>query len=155
VIEVGQEAPDFTLRDTENDEVTLSSFRGRRNVVLVFYPLAFSPTCTRQLTAMGAREAEYAGAGAQIVGVSVDSRWAQRAFAVSLGLRDTILLADFEPKGAVARAYDVYLDERGFSARASFVIDGSGIVRSAVTVPSSETPDEDEYFATLATCQID
>jgi mycoredoxin-dependent peroxiredoxin len=155
VVEVGQEAPDFTLRDAENQEVTLSSFRGRRNVVLVFYPLAFSPTCTRQLSAIGGREAEYAGSDAQVIGVSVDSRWAQRAFAESLGLSDTILLADFEPKGAVARAYGVYQDDRGFSARATFVIDSAGIVRSAVTVGGSDIPDEDEYFATLATCQID
>jgi peroxiredoxin len=149
VVEVGQEAPDFTLRDGENQEVTLSSFRGRRNVVLVFYPLAFSPTCTRQLTAIGGREAEYAGADAQVIGVSVDSRWAQRAFAESLGLSDTILLADFEPKGAVSRLYGAYRDEDGTTERALFVIDGGGIIRWSYCSPIDVNPGADGILSAL------
>jgi mycoredoxin-dependent peroxiredoxin len=152
-IEVGREAPDFTLRDAGNDEVTLSSFRGRRNVVLVFYPLAFSSTCTRQLTEIGEHEARYAGDEAQVIGVSVDSRYVQGRFARELGLRDTILLADFEPKGAVSRSYGVYAEARGHSGRATFVIDKAGIVR-AVSLPESpgEFPDEEGYFAALSAC---
>ena len=80
-IEVGQEAPDFTLKDTENRDVTLSSFRGDKNVVLVFYPFAFSSVCTRQLTEIGEHEGRYAEGDAQVIGVSVDSRYAQRRFA--------------------------------------------------------------------------
>jgi peroxiredoxin (alkyl hydroperoxide reductase subunit C) len=154
-IEVGQEAPDFTLKDPANEDVALSAFRGSKNVVLVFYPLAFSSVCTRQLTEIGEHEARYAGDGAQVVALSVDSRYVQRRFGQELGLRDTILLADFEPKGAVSRAYGVYLDERGYSGRASFVIDRAGVVRSAqVTDVPSEVPDEEEYFRALAACNL-
>jgi mycoredoxin-dependent peroxiredoxin len=154
-IEVGQEAPDFTLKNPANEDVALSSFRGRKNVVLVFYPLAFSSVCTRQLTQIGEHEARYAGEDAQVVGVSVDSRYVQGRFGGELGLRDTILLADFEPKGAVSRAYGVYLDERGYSGRATFVIDRSGVVRSAsVSDALSEIPDEDDSFRALAVCNL-
>jgi peroxiredoxin len=152
-IEVGQEAPDFTLKDGRGEEVALSSFRGDKNVVLVFYPLAFSSVCTRQLTEIGAHEERYAGENAQVVGVSVDSRYVQRRFGEELGLRDTILLADFEPKGAVARAYGVYLDTPGFSGRASFVIDTAGVVRgAALTDTPAEIPSEEDYFAALSVC---
>ena len=155
-IEVDQEAPDFTLKDAANEDVALSSFRGRKNVVLVFYPLAFSSVCTRQLTEIGGHEARYADEDAQVVGVSVDSRYVQGRFAQELGLRDTILLADFEPKGAVSRAYGVYLGERGYSGRASFVIDKAGLVRSAsITDAPSEIPDEEDYFRALAVCNVE
>ena len=152
-IEVGQEAPDFTLKSASGEKITLSSFRGRKNVVLAFYPLAFSTTCTTQFTRFSEGEARYAGEGAQVIGISVDSRYAQAAWAESLGLDDTILLADFEPKGEVSRLYGVYLDRPGFSNRASFVIDKSGIVRSA-DVPASpvEIPSEDAYFEALSAC---
>ena len=154
-IEVGQEAPDFTLKDAGNEDVALSSFRGRKNVVLVFYPLAFSSNCTRQLTDIGEHEARYADDEAQVIGVSVDSRYVQGRFARDLGLRDTILLADFEPKGAVSRRYGVYLDERGYSGRATFVVDRAGVVRSAsLTDTPSEIPDEEEYFRALAVCNL-
>ncbi|HEX2503286.1 MAG TPA: redoxin domain-containing protein [Miltoncostaeaceae bacterium] len=152
-IEVGQEAPDFTLKDTENRDVTLSSFRGDKNVVLVFYPFAFSSVCTRQLTEIGEHEGRYAEGDAQVIGVSVDSRYAQRRFAEELGLRDAILLADFEPKGAVSRSYGVFLEELGFSGRATFVIDKAGVVRGvSLTDTPAEMPDEAEYFQALATC---
>jgi peroxiredoxin (alkyl hydroperoxide reductase subunit C) len=88
-IEVGQEAPDFSLKNPANEEVALSSFRGRKNAVLVFSPLAFSSVCTRQLTQIGEHEARYAGEDAQVVGVSVDSRYVQGRFARELGLRPT------------------------------------------------------------------
>jgi mycoredoxin-dependent peroxiredoxin len=153
-IEVGQEAPDFTLKNAQNEDVTLSSFRGDKNVVLVFYPLAFSSVCTRQLSQIGEHESRYAGDDAQVIGVSVDSRYVQRRFAEDLGLKDTILLADFEPKGAVSRSYGVYLDGPGTSGRATFVIDKGGVVRSAsLTDTTAEMPDEEEYFRALAACE--
>lgn len=152
-IEPGQEAPDFTLKNPDNEDVTLSSFRGRKNVVLVFYPLAFSGTCTTQFTQIGESAGRYAEGDAQVVAVSVDSRWSAGRFAQELGLTDVLMLADFEPKGAVSRAYGVYRAENGFSGRATFVIDKAGIVRSAsLTDVPSEVPDEEEYFAALATC---
>jgi peroxiredoxin (alkyl hydroperoxide reductase subunit C) len=152
-VDVGQEAPDFTLKNAENEDVSLSSFRGDKNVVLVFYPLAFSSVCTRQLTQVGEHEARYAESDAQVIGVSVDSRHAQRRFAEDLGLGDTILLADFEPKGAVSRSYGVYLEGPGFSGRATFVIDKAGVVRGvSLTDTPAELPDEEDYFRALAAC---
>jgi mycoredoxin-dependent peroxiredoxin len=154
-IEAGREAPDFTLRNPAKEDVTLSSFRGRSNVVLVFFPAAFSGVCTRQLTGIGAHEARYAGEDAQVIGVSVDNPHSLGAFAESLGLRDTILLGDFEPKGEVARRYGVYLPDFGVAGRATFVIDKAGVVRSvALTDNPGQMPDEAEYFAALATCNL-
>lgn len=154
-VAVGQEAPDFTLKNQEGKGVSLSSFRGEKNVVLLFYPAAFSGVCTTQLTRLGGREAQFAGEDAQLVGISVDNHYSQKAFAESLGLGDTLLLADFHPKAAVAKAYDVYMDGPGFSGRATFVIDKQGIVQSAVVadVPSDDI-DEEQYLATLATCNL-
>ena len=122
-VEVGQRAPDFTLKSGDNDDVSLGDFRGKRNVVLVFYPAAFSGFCTDQLTAIAANEGRYVSEDAQIIGVLVDNRNSNRAFAEQLGLTDAILLSDFEPKGAVAREYGVYLDGPGLAGRATFVID--------------------------------
>jgi peroxiredoxin len=154
-VEKGQEAPDFTLKNPANEDVTLSSFRGRKNVVLVFYPLAFSGVCTRQLTQINQHGDRYSESDAQVLGVSVDSRYAQGAFARELGLTDAVLLADFEPKGAVSRAYGIYRDDRGYSGRATFVIDKQGIVQG-VSLPDApgEMPDEEEYFQTLAVCPV-
>ena len=100
----------------------------------------------------GAHEGRYADEQAQLLGVSVDGFHAQAAFAKSLGLDATLMLADFEPKGAVARSYGVYRDERGHSARATFVIDKQGIVQHAEIPVPDELPDEDAVMAALATC---
>lgn len=151
-IEVGQEAPDFTLKNAENEDVSLSDFRGERSVVLLFYPAAFSGVCTTQLTALSAEESRLAGADAQVLGISVDGRFAQGAFARSLGLEHTVLLADFEPKGEVARRYGVYAEERGTATRSVFVIDRDGIVRHAEVAAPGEIPDPEGYFAALAAC---
>ena len=151
-VEVGQEAPDFMLKNHTGDEVTLSSFRGAKNVVLVSYPLAFSGVCTTQFSEVGPREGRYADERAQVLGVSVDSFHVQAAFARSLGLDATMMLADFEPKGAVARSYGVYRDERGHSARATFVIDTQGIIQHAEIPVPLELPDEGAVMAALATC---
>jgi peroxiredoxin len=153
-VEVGQEAPDFTLKNTAGEQVSLSDFRGR-NVVLLFYPAAFSGVCTKQFTHIGETEARYAGENAQVIGISVDGFNAQRAFAQQLGLTDTILLSDSHPKGATATAYGTYWEKAGISTRAAFVIDKDGVVRSASVLDSpGDMPDEEEYFSTLATCTI-
>ena len=154
-VEVGQEAPDFTLKNPDNEDVTLSSFRGHRNVVLVFYPLAFSEECTSQLTQVRDSSGRYSKSDAQVLGVSVDSRYVQGKFAEELGLTDAVLLADFEPKGMVSQTYGVYRDANGFSGRASFVIDMEGIVRgTTLTDNPGQIPDEEEYFAALAVCSL-
>lgn len=153
-IEVGQEAPDFTLKGPGGDPVTLSSYRGEKNIVLVFFPLAFSGVCTTQLTDIGAHSSQYADADAQVIGISVDSHYANEAFAKSLGLTDALLVGDFHPKGAVAQSYGVYKDAAGISTRASFVIDKQGIVRHADVQEPLNIPDEEAYFAALATCNV-
>jgi peroxiredoxin (alkyl hydroperoxide reductase subunit C) len=151
-VEVGQEAPDFTLMNQSGEPVTLSQFRGDANVVLMFYPLAFSGVCTTQFTNVSAHEGSYAGQRAQLIGISVDSHHAQAAFAKALGLDATLMLADFEPKGAVARSYGVYNDDRGHSRRGTFVIDTNGIVRHVDIPKPLEIPDEDAVMAALNVC---
>lgn len=153
-VEVGHEAPDFTLTNQAGEPVTLSSFRANRNVVVMFYPLAFSGTCTRQFTDISAHEGAYAGQNAQVIGISVDSHYTQAAFAKSLGLDATLMLADFEPKGAVARAYGVYNEERGHAGRGTFVIDTDGVVQRAEVAKPLETPDEDAVMAALNACNV-
>lgn len=152
-VAIGDVAPDFTLKNTLGDDVSLSDFAGKKNVVLVFFPFAFSGVCTDQFTAINANADRYGADDAQVIGISVDSRWSQGAFAERLGLTDTILLADFEPKGATARAYGTYLDELGFSGRATFVIDKQSIVRGVeLTDNPGQMPNEERYFQALATC---
>ena len=152
-IEVGQEAPDFTLPNGNGDKVSLSDFRGQ-NVVLAFFPLAFSGVCTAQFTAIGQAEGQYSESNAQVIGVSVDSHYALAAWSEQVGLSNTVLLADFEPKGDVARTYGTYLD-MGFSNRATFIIDKDGVVRDIqiMGIPT-DSPDVDQYFQTLATCPV-
>jgi peroxiredoxin len=153
-IQIGQQAPDFTLKSPKGEDVTLSSFRERKNVVLVFFPLAFSGVCTKQLTAIAEHEGRYSDDDAQVIGVSVDSRYSQGKFAAEIGLVDTVLLADFHPKGGVSRIYGVYREDLGFSGRASFVIDKAGVVRGvSLTDVPSEIPEEEEYFQALAVCE--
>jgi peroxiredoxin len=154
-VSVGDEAPQFTLAGPDGEPVSLSDFRGRKNVVLVFFPQAFSSICTKQLTDVGSHEAQYAGSDAQVIGISVDSHHTLAAFARSLGLRNTLLLADFNPRGQVAESYGVFLPERGFSTRGSFVIDKEGIIRHADVRIPKEIPDEAAYFASLAACNAD
>ena len=120
LIEPGAPAPDFTLPDQDGNEVSLSDLRGRRTV-LVFYPLDFSPVCTDQLNVYQEVLPEIEGKGAKLYGVSVDSAFAHKAFQTELGIAIP-LLADFNPKGEVARAYGVYIDERGHSQRALVMI---------------------------------
>ena len=151
-IEVGQAAPDFTLRDQDNNEWTLSAHRGR-NVVLVFYPLDFSATCTTELTELASVADRYDAANAEVVGISVDSRHAHAAFKKAAGLRAT-LLADFHPKGAIAQSYGVFLDALGFADRATFVIDRDGILRHMVRTSPAQARSQDEYLQALAACPV-
>ncbi len=120
MIEPGARAPDFTLPDQDGNEVSLANLRGQR-VVLVFYPADFSPICTDQLNVYQEVLGELEAEGARLYGISVDSAFAHKAFQEHLGI--TIpLLADFNPKGEVARRYGVYIAERGHSQRALVMI---------------------------------
>ncbi len=135
MIEAGDRAPDFSLPDHTGQLVSLSDFAGKR-LLIVFFPLAFSPVCNDQLAAYGKIQDDLDQAGVTMVGISVDSAFAHKAFRDQLGV-ETILLADFEPKGEVAKAYGAYLDDWGHSNRSLVLIDGDGIVE---WVHASETP---------------
>ena len=128
--EVGTEAPDFTVRDQNNQEVTLSSFRGERSVLLVFYPFAYSSLCTGELCAVRDDLDDFQNDDVQILAISVDHPFALKSWAENQGF-DFPLLSDFWPHGAIARAYGVFNDTRGMAVRGTFLIDKAGIVRFA------------------------
>ena len=139
MIEAGAKAPDFTLPDHAGREVSLSDFAGRR-LLIAFYPLDFSPTCSNQLTLYREIAPELDEAGVTLVGISVDSAFAHKAFRDKLGIRTT-LLADFEPKGAVASAYGAYIEGAGHSNRSLVLINGEGVVEwSYVTDTPVDVP---------------
>jgi peroxiredoxin len=148
VIGAGRPAPDFTLRDQDGKKVSLADFRGR-TVVLVFYPLDFSPVCTDQLGAYQEVLGELEERGVTLLGISVDSAFTHKAFQEHLGV-SIPLLADFHPKGAVASEYGVYAEERGHSARALVMVDPDGVVTwSHVSSSALEIPGANLIFDAL------
>lgn len=145
---VGAQAPDFALPDPNNQLVRLSDYRGQP-VVLVFYPLDWSPGCSDQLNLYQHEIEEFRRRGAQLLAISVDSIYSHGAWAAVRGL-EFPLLADFHPKGAVARQYQVYRESDGFSERALYVLDGQGIIRYAHVSPQLDhVPDIYELFQAL------
>ena len=148
-LSVGDVAPDFTLKDQNGQDVTLSEFRGQKNVVIVFYPFAFSGICTGELCEIRDNLALFEDADAAVLAVSVDSKFAQRAYAEKEGYGFD-LLADFWPHGAVASAYGVFDAESGMALRGTFIIDAAGIVRYVVVNPRGQARDLAEYRAALA-----
>jgi mycoredoxin-dependent peroxiredoxin len=151
-VEVGSPAPDFTLRDENGQEVTLSSLRGK-NVVLVFYPFAFSSICTKELHDVTGLQDRFGEGNAEVFGVSVDSPFTLKAFRQHEGLTPH-LLSDFEPKGAVAQEYGAYLDGLGFATRATFVIDKDGNVAWTQVNSPGDARDQEEAVAALAACPV-
>ena len=115
-IAVGQTAPDFILKDQSQKEIKLADFAGKRNVVLMFYPLDFSPICTNEHACFVNDLKQFEKLDAQVLGLSVDSVWAHKAFAEKMGISYP-LLADFHPKGAVADKFGMYLSEKGITGR--------------------------------------
>jgi peroxiredoxin (alkyl hydroperoxide reductase subunit C) len=130
VIDVGDVAPDFTLRDQNNEEVTLSSFRGDRAVLLIFYPLAFTGICTGELCAVRDDLSTFQNDDVQVMTISVDSQYVHKIFAEREGYTFP-LLADFWPHGGVAQAYGVFNDEVGFANRGTFLVNKQGMVTFA------------------------
>mgnify|MGYP001823662914 CR=1 FL=1 len=143
----GTRAPDFALPATEGEAVSLNAYRGQP-VVLVFYPADWSPVCGDQLTLYNEVLSLFEEHQARVLAISVDGIWCHRAFAKNRNLRFP-LLADFEPKGAVARAYGVYDAQAGISKRALFVIDGGGIIRWSFVSPSGINPGADGILRAL------
>jgi peroxiredoxin len=143
----GTRAPDFELRSAPDQTVSLAEFRGRP-VILVFYPGDWSPVCSDQLALYQAVLPEFQGFNAQLLGISVDGIWSHQAFARDRNLHFP-LLADFEPKGEVARAYRVYRADDGTSERALYVIDADGIVRWSYVSPVGVNPGADGILRAL------
>ena len=145
---LGERAPEFALPDANGRVVSLADFRGRP-VVLAFYPLDWSPGCSRQLDLYQQELEEFHRRGVEVVGVSVDSVYSHGAWAAVRGLTFP-LLADFNPKGEVARRYHVWREGDGFSERALYVIDEKGVIRYAHVTPKLQhVPDIYELFAAL------
>ena len=149
-IDVGAPAPDFILKDQNNQEVRLSDFHGRKAVLLVFYPLAFSRRCHGELTEIQANLAEYANDTVQVLTLSVDSVYSHKVWAEQEGF-DFPLLADFWPHGAVAEAYGVLNTDTGFANRGTFLVDTAGVVRFAEMNGPGEARDQVGWRAALAT----
>jgi peroxiredoxin (alkyl hydroperoxide reductase subunit C) len=149
MIAAGEPAPDFTLRNQDGEEVSLSDLRGRR-VLLVFYPFDFSPVCTDQLSVYQEVRPDFEEKGVEVVGISVDHPYAHKAFREKLGI-DTTLLADFEPKGEVSRAYGSFVEKGGMSNRTLVLIDPNGVVEWSYESPSlGEAPGANLIFDALA-----
>ncbi len=149
-VESGQTAPDFTLKDQAGTEVTLSSFRGQKNVVLVFYPFTFTGVCEGELCSLRDDLSDFETDGAQVLAVSCDSRHSQRIWAEQQGYNFPVL-SDFWPHGAVAKSYGVFNEDLGCANRATFVIDRKGVVVDTFASPNLGTPREKAaYEAALA-----
>ncbi|GAA3745538.1 peroxiredoxin [Plantactinospora mayteni] len=148
-IDVGAQAPDFVLKDQNNQHVSLADLRGRRAVLLVFYPLAFTGTCQGELAELRDNLHEYQNDDVQVLTVSVDSAYAHKVWADREGY-EFPLLADFWPHGAVARAYGVFNDTAGFADRGTFVIDKAGTVRFAECNGPGEPRDQAGWRKALA-----
>jgi peroxiredoxin len=148
-VEVGRPAPDFTLRDQHNQEVALSSFRGEKNVVLLFYPYAFTRVCHGELCQVRDELPRWENDDVQVLTVSVDTVFAHRVWAEQEGFTFP-LLADFWPHGAVAQAYGVFDEVRGCSTRGTFVIDKKGVVRAIVVNAIPDARDLDALYAAVA-----
>ena len=148
-VEVGQLAPDFTLPNQHGEPVTLSSYRGSKNVVLVFYPWAFTSTCTGELCAISDRIASFDNEHTVTLAISCDSKFSLRNFAEREGYTLS-LLSDFWPHGDAARAYGVFNDKAGVAIRGTFIIDKAGIVRYRVVNAIPEARDPDAYEKALA-----
>lgn len=132
----GDPAPDFTLPSTVGDKVSLSDYRGKKNVVLLFYPLDFSPVCSVENKQCAEMLPTKGADDVQVLGISVDSLWAHKAFAAQNGIAYP-LLADFHPKGEVAEKYSVYLADKGIAARTAFIIGKDGKIKEII---SSDIP---------------
>ncbi len=161
MVQVGDIAPDFSLKATwaekrssvpghdvsrkDHQIVTLSEYRGKKNVVLLFYPLDWSPVCSAEHKKCTLMFPRVLTEKIQVLGISVDSIWSHNAFAQNYGIPYP-LLSDFQPRGAVAERYGVYLSDLGIASRTAFVIDRAGVVRD---VTHANVPDEREIEAIL------
>ena len=149
MIEVGQEAPDFTLANQHGQSVTLSQYRGDKNVVLVFYPWAFTGVCTGELCSIRDRMGDFDNGDTVTLAVSCDAKFSLRVFAEQEGYKFQ-LLADHWPHGAAAQAYGVFVEAKGAAKRGTFIIDKGGVLRWMVVNEIGDARDPDEYEKVLS-----
>ncbi len=149
-VEVGAKAPDFTLNDYNRQPVTLSSFQGEKNVLVVFYPFAFSGICTGELCQVRDELSDYTNANVQILGISVDSPFALKAWADPENYKFP-LLSDFWPHGAVAQQYGVFNEKAGLATRGTFLVDKTGVVRFTEINQPGEARDQSAWKKAIST----
>jgi peroxiredoxin len=148
-VEVGQEAPDFELPNQFGEKVRLSSYRGSKNVVLVFFPKAFTPTCTGELCAIRDENTVFENDDTVVLGISTDTTATLKVFA-EMEKYEFTLLSDFWPHGAVAQEYGAFFEPGGFAMRGTFIIDKDGIVRWSVVNGPGDARRTDDYREALA-----
>lgn len=148
-LSIGTVAPDFELNDQNGNKVSLSSFKGKKNVVLLFIPFAFTGTCTGELCAMRDDLSSFHNENVELLAVSCDSMYSQRIFAEQEGYTFP-MLSDFWPHGAVANSYGIFDEARGCAVRGTFVIDKEGIIRWSVVNGLGDARSNDDYKAALA-----
>lgn len=148
MIGVGEVAPDFTLRDQNREEFTLSARRGDKAVLIVFYPFAFTSVCTGELTRVHTDIDAFQNDDVQVVTISCDSVYSQKIFSMREDFTFP-LLSDYWPHGEVARAYGVFNDAGGFANRGTFLVDREGVVRFAEMNSIGDGRDADEWIAAI------
>jgi peroxiredoxin len=148
-VEVGDLAPDFTLKDQNNQEVTLSQFKGEKSVLVVFYPLAFSGICSSELCSLRDDLPRFSNDDVQLVTISVDSVYSHKVWAQQEGF-EFPLLSDFWPHGGVARAYGVFDENKGLALRGTFLVDTEGVIRYKVVNGIPDARNQDEYAKAVA-----
>ena len=146
-LQPGITAPDFTLRTTPNQSISLNQYRGNP-VILVFYPADFSPVCGDEMTLFNELLPEFQRLNIEVMGISVDGVWCHLAFSKEKNLKIP-LLADFEPKGEVAKKYGVYRKKDGIAERALFLLDKDGIIRYSYVSPIGVNPGADGVLKAL------
>ena len=146
-LQPGITAPDFTLRTTPDQSISLNQYRGNP-VILVFYPADFSPVCGDEMTLFNELLPEFQRLNTEVMGISVDGIWCHLAFSKEKNLKIP-LLADFEPKGRVAKKYGVYRKKDGIAERALFLLDKDGIIRYSYVSPIGVNPGADGVLKAL------
>jgi len=148
-LSVGAAAPDFALKDQNQKDVKLSDYRAKKNVVIVFYPLDWSPVCTNEHACFVNDLKRFDALDAQVLGISVDSAWSHKAFAEKMGISYP-LLADFQPRGAAGDQFGVYMADRGITGRAIFIVDRSGKIAWLKNYDLPTLPDIKEVAEALS-----
>ena len=146
---IGDQAPDFTLSNQNGEEINLASFRGKKAVVLVFYPFSFTGICTGELCELRDNFAMFEAENVELLAISCDSKFTQKVFATQEGYNFGVL-SDFWPHGAVAQAYGVFLEDKGMATRATFVINKDGVITTKFVTAPGQARDFADYQKAIA-----